>query len=764
MFSDDHANELRDLFFESSQEILQALNEDALLLEKSPRDADIVRNLRRSTHTLKGDSAACGYTELSELAHAIEEVLTPEIAASYGNALVQLILVAADSFDNLLAAYRNGLQPPSTQPILQMIEALRNPHVAAVAPVPQFEWTEYERLLIARNAVRGQQVFNLAITIDPACPMRAAALQLVRNVLQEVGTVLAMRPEDGNVVPDVIETALASHHPLEWVVRKARVPTVVSAVHAVPLPGSDTSAVAAAAAEPGREQTENPLSPLLDNPLSNLPGEPAVVAMAPAGPLASTELFPAFEPAVPIAVPPSSSATPASPLDEIVFPAALTDIFAAPGIDANRESHPDSDTQKPQLRDERPATATENVIRVDAGRIDVVLDLIGELIIAKSMMQELLADMNRSLGNNPLRTRTSDVLLFQSQVLNKLQRSVMKIRMVPVERLFRRLPRVVRDIAKQLGREVNLVLEGEHTDLDKSILDALAEPMMHLVRNSVDHGIEPPAERTAAGKPAEGTIRLNAYHQGNQVVIEIGDDGRGIDLQKVIRKAIDRGIVTAEQAQRMNEKEAMELIFHVGLSTASKITQVSGRGVGMDIVRAVMDRLKGTVSVRSVAGEGTTFKLKMPLTLAIIRALLFRIAGRMYAVPLGNVIEIVRAWENEVHSIDGQEVLRIREEVVPLIQLSRMHAGAIRPPKWFVVVVTLGERKAGLVVDQLVGEQELVIKALDESLVGSELVSGASILGDGRVVPILSIANVVEKLGRGFSRHMVETDRPEVRQ
>ncbi len=280
---------------------------------------------------------------------------------------------------------------------------------------------------------------------------------------------------------------------------------------------------------------------------------------------------------------------------------------------------------------------------------------------------------------------------------------------------------------------------------------------MHLVRNSVDHGIETPAERVAAGKAAEGTIRLNAYHQGNQVVIEVADDGRGIDLQKVIRKAIDRGIVTAEQAQRLNEKEAMELIFHAGLSTASQVTQVSGRGVGMDIVRAVMDRLKGTVIVRSVAGEGTTFRLKMPLTLAIIRALLFRISDRLYAVPLGNVLEIVRAWDNEVHSIDGQEVVRIREEVVPLIQLSRMHAGAVRPPKWFVVVVTLGERKAGLVVDQLIGEQELVIKALDESLVSSDLVSGASILGDGRIVPILSIANVVEKLGRGFSRHMVET-------
>jgi two-component system chemotaxis sensor kinase CheA len=755
IFSDDHANELRDLFFESSQEILQALNEDALLLEKSPRDADIVRNLRRSVHTLKGDSAACGYSELSELAHAIEDVLTPEIAGRAGAALAELMLVAADAFDNLLAAYRGRLQPPSTAPILQLIEALRTPQDESSAPAPQFEWTEYERLLIAKNAVRGQQVFNLAITIDPNCPMRAAAVQLVRNVLQEVGTVLAMRPEEGNAVADVIEAALATHHPIEWVERKSKIPTVVSKVFAVALPEAASDAAGSAdAQEPIDERAHDPLELPMQAPLEIPSGSSA--ARTADEPLAVVEPLAIAEAPAPGAHESTSQAA-GSP------PAAA--VSAAPAAhDAAHEPQPEPDAQRPQLRDERPATATENVIRVDAARIDDVLDLVGELIIAKSMMQDLLAEMNRHIGNSPLRTRSSDVLLFQSQILNKLQRSVMKIRMVPVERIFRRLPRVVRDTAKQLGREVDIVIEGEHTDLDKSILDALSEPLMHLLRNAVDHGIEPPAERVAAGKPPEGTIRLNAFHQGNQVVIEISDDGRGIDLQRVIRKAIDRGIVTPEQAQRLSENEAMELIFHAGLSTASKVTQVSGRGVGMDIVRAVMDRLKGTVNVRSTPGQGTTFRLKMPLTLAIIKALLFHISGRLYAVPLGNVLEIVRAWENEVHSIDGQEVLRIREEVVPLIQLSRMHAGAVRPPKWFVVVVTLGERKAGLVVDQLMGEQELVIKALDESLISSELVSGASILGDGRVVPILSVANIVEKLGRGYSRHRAESARAEVSQ
>jgi two-component system chemotaxis sensor kinase CheA len=709
IFSDDRANELRAIFFESSQEILQALNEDALTLEKSPNDPEIVRTLRRSVHTLKGDSAACGYKELSELSHAVEDVLNAEVAARDGQALVELVLTAADLFDNLLTAYRNELPAPSTEPVYQLIDAIRNarskPEVA-----PHFDWTEYEQLLISRNSARGQQVYSLALTIDPGCPMRAAAVQLVRNVLQEVGTILAMRPEENCTdIPEVIQVAVATHHPLEWVERKSKIPAVISKV----------TAVAASAPAPVVEPPSE-VEPLATEPLNEPAQTPAAASLV-------VEHVPAAVPAAPFI----------SQREKDKARAAQTTRMA---------------TERPRSRDERAPAAIENVIRVETERVDLVLDLVGELIIAKSMMQELLVEMNRKLGDSPLRARTSDVLLFQTQILNKLQRAVMKIRMVPVEQMFRRLPRVVRDAAKQTGREVNIVIEGENTDLDKSILDALAEPMMHLLRNAVDHGIEAPLDRAAAGKPPEGTIRLNAYHQGNQVIIEVSDDGAGIDLPRVVQTAIARGIVTAEQAARLSENDSLDLIFHVGLSTASEVTEISGRGVGMDVVKAVMDRLKGTVSVRSVQGEGTTFRLKVPLTLAIIKALLFRVAGRLYAVPLGNVLEILRSHEPEVHVVDGQEVLRIRDEVVPLVRLSQMHSATERKEKLFIIVVSLGDTKVGLVVDHLMGEQELVIKALDESLVSTELVSGASILGDGKVVLVLSIANVVEQLGRGFGR------------
>jgi two-component system chemotaxis sensor kinase CheA len=324
----------------------------------------------------------------------------------------------------------------------------------------------------------------------------------------------------------------------------------------------------------------------------------------------------------------------------------------------------------------------------------------------------------------------------------------MKIRMVPVEHLFRRFPRVVRDVAKSCGKEVNLVVTGQGTDLDKSILDMLAEPLAHLVRNSVDHGIESPEERLQAGKPAQGMVKLAAYHQGNQIVIEVSDDGRGIDRNRLVAKAIEKEILTQSAAGEMTEEDALQLIFHPGLSTAEQVTSISGRGVGMDVVKTVLDRLKGNISIRTEEAKGTTFYLRVPLTLAIIKALLFRVGERIYAVPLASVVEITRASQNEIHRVENHDVIRLRDEILTLVHLQALARQSATAKKMFVVVVSLGDRKFGLVVDRMVGEEELVIKALDDHLVATDLVSGASILGDGTVVLILNIASVISRAGR----------------
>jgi two-component system chemotaxis sensor kinase CheA len=332
-------------------------------------------------------------------------------------------------------------------------------------------------------------------------------------------------------------------------------------------------------------------------------------------------------------------------------------------------------------------------------------------------------------------------------VLSDLQRSVMKIRMVPVENLFRRFPRLVRDTARACDRNVELVLAGQETDLDKGILDALAEPVSHLVRNAISHGFESAEERRRAGKPEQGTLRLAAYHQGNQVVIELSDDGRGIDSSAIRNKAVAQGLVNSDEAQKMTETELLKLIFLPGFSTAQQVTEISGRGVGLDVVQNVLQRLKGSVGVESIPGHGTTFRLRLPLTLAIIKAILFRVEERLYAVPLNAVAEMTRIHQSEVHLVDGHEVVQLRKEVLTLVRLGRPAASG-GGSKLFVLVVSHAGQKLGLVVDELAGQEELVIKALDTNLLSSELISGVSILGDGRVVLILNLAAVSERRGR----------------
>src|SRR5580658_2025038 len=327
----------------------------------------------------------------------------------------------------------------------------------------------------------------------------------------------------------------------------------------------------------------------------------------------------------------------------------------------------------------------------------------------------------------------------------------MKIRMVPVDQLFRRFPRIVRDVGLQCGKDVELAIRGGQTDLDKSILDAIAEPLTHLVRNAVGHGIESAEERVRAGKRPQGTLRLGAYHQGNQVVIEVSDDGGGIDSEKVRQRALAKGLLKAEQATRLSENDTLELILQPGFSTAEEITELSGRGVGLEVVQSVLGRLKGTIQIETVRGRGTTFRMRLPLTLAIIRALMFRVEQRLYALPLNAVAEIARTMEENIHLVEHYDVLQLRDDLLPLLRLGAAPQGGPERArrKAFVLVIKNGERKFGLVVDALEGEGELVIKALDDQSVTTDLVSGASILGDGRVVLILNMVALMERFTRG---------------
>jgi two-component system chemotaxis sensor kinase CheA len=672
-FSEERASELRDLFFESATELLQSLNEEGLELEKRPQDEEIIRQVRRTVHTLKGDSAACGYQELSLLAHELEDVLGRETAARSNGSLAEVVLIAADTFSSMLSAYRGNMQPPAGDELRRHILSLTQ---QPSKPAPRrlqgrFSWTEYEQAEIADALSKGEAVYNVAFAIDRQCPMRGAAIQVIRNAVQDCGRLLAIVPDQSTLTEDldVVEASLSSQHAETWIEKRCSIPSVTSEVLVQRIHAPDNADA--------------------DDVLE--------IGLRRAAPL---------------------------------------EVAAAP---ASQPSEPQTSISSGN---------TETLLRVDAERIDALLNLVGELIIGKSMLHQCIGEFDKRFSKDPLRGKFADAMAFQSRILNDLQKSVMKVRMVPVEQLFRRFPRVVRDIAKSCGKSVNLVVSGEDTDLDKSILDMLAEPLAHLVRNAVDHGIESSDERATAGKPPQGTIRLNAYHQGNQIVIEVNDDGRGIDANKLVAKALESGILSPADKATLSEAEALDLVFHPGLSTAAQVTSISGRGVGMDVVKNVLERLKGTVSIKTAPGAGTTFYLRVPLTLAIINALLFRVANQVYAVPLASVVEINRIHEKDIHRVDNHDVIQLRGEVLTLVHLGGLGKHSAGRQRMFVVVISLGERKFGLIVDHLEGEEELVIKALDDHLVATDLVSGASILGDGSVVLILNLAGVVTKLGR----------------
>ncbi len=707
---EDRMGELRQLFFESAGELVQKLNDEAMQLEKSPGDAETARSLRRTVHTLKGDSAACGFRELSELSHEFEDVLTLENTAAA--ALVpEIALRAADVFAALLEAYRTGTKLPSIQGLRADIARLAHPALGPAGQKPGKKprkksalkaapWSEYEQLAITRALAEGKRVQHVQVEIDPQCAMPIAGRQMIQLALTGLGELLALYPVEGSHEPITrIEAALASDKPTEQIRAKCTIPTIALDTKVTPVRAKALldSLPVPAVANSDSSDSQFPEGATTEDGSSPETADLQKKDMGNSG---------ASDPAA------AGDALPASPV---------------------------------------VASGPDNLLRVDAERIDSVLNLVGELILAKSMLQQTLLEFGQRFPKDSLRGKFADAMAFQSRVLNDLQHSVMKIRMVPVDQLFRRFPRIVRDVALQCGKEVELAIRGGQTDLDKSILDAIAEPLTHLVRNAIGHGLETGADRVRSGKPSKGILRLGAYHQGNQVVIEVSDDGAGIDADKVRQRAIAQGLLKAEQAARLSESDTLELILQPGFSTAEEITELSGRGVGLDVVQSVLGRLKGTVEIETTRGQGTTFRLRLPLTLAIIRALMFRVEDRLYALPLNAVAEIARTVEGEIHQVEHYDVLQLRNDVLPLLRLGS------KPPidsdsakrKIFVLVVNSGERKFGVIVDGLEGEDELVIKALDDQSITTDLVSGASILGDGRVVLILNMIALMERFTRG---------------
>jgi two-component system chemotaxis sensor kinase CheA len=400
-----------------------------------------------------------------------------------------------------------------------------------------------------------------------------------------------------------------------------------------------------------------------------------------------------------------------------------------------------------------------------------MMNLVGELVIDRRRLLEILRNLTDRYGHDSTIEQLSDIAQHLTRVSDELQQQVMRSRLLPVESVFNRFPRMVRDLAKRSGKQVRFVVEGQETELDRSVFDHLGDPLVHLLRNALDHGVETPEERVAAGKPEEATIVLSARHEESMIVLEVTDDGRGIDPQRMRRTAIRKGIYSADAAGRLSDDEAINLIFSPGFSSAAEVTDVSGRGVGMDIVRTNIEKVNGTVTVATQLGEGTTFTIRLPLTLAIIRALLVRVGEATFTIPLVSVQETLRIQTDTMHAVHGREIALLRGQALPLLRLADVFGGPYgsvdrrEGASVFVVWVRTGRADLGLIVDSLIGEQEVVIKPIDGVIGEIEGLAGATILGDGSVSMIVDVPKVVERLAARVDRpapHPAHSSRFEV--
>jgi two-component system chemotaxis sensor kinase CheA len=687
--------EYRELFVAEAQENLQALSDGALKLERSGEGKEAVDGLFRAAHTLKGMSATMGFEGLTRVCHSMEDALDAvrSGASVAGPELSDALLAAVDAMTGMLgdvAGGGDGGLPDAG--LLARFKGLgagdpegdaapvREP---APGPAGDLPLDDASRRAVVQALADAPAVFRLTVRLEPTCAFKGVRAVLVCRALEGLAHVIATRPAG----PALEAGAFGPDFDL-WTEGGVPAPELEHAVLRVL--------------------------------------EVAEVRVVPVDAVAGAEAAPAPGPGAGAYVGPEPVAEAlVAPVDgpqEAEFGAGLL-----PGTGAEPGTpHP-------------AAGAMHQTVRVSVERLDKVLDLVGELVTAKIRLSQIARGGSvKDLG---------EALIQVDHIVNELQQEVTAARMVPMDQIFSRFPRLIRDLSRDMGKPMDLVLEGREIELDRSILDEISEALVHLLRNAADHGIEEPGRRSAAGKPATGTIRLEARRDKNHVVISVEDDGAGIDTARVRQVAVDRGLLGAEAARLLSEDEALALIFSPGFSTASRVTRLSGRGVGIDAVRTKAEALGGSLRVDNFPGRGARFRIRVPLTLAIIRALKVRVGGEHYMAPLANVVEAVEYSEGEFRSNHGMRTVKLRDEILPLRRLDEL-LGLDRPGPGpgllTVLVVEAGERRVGLVVDEVLGQQEIAIKNLGRGLKSVRGFGGVTILGDGSVCLILDLPSLLD--------------------
>lgn len=704
------------IFIDETRGHLQELNEQILILEKEPENEDTINEIFRAAHSLKGMAGTMGYKRMQRLTHDMENVFS-EIRNGKMKAspnLIDLLFRGLDALESYLDIIINT-QDEGTEDNQDIIDGLQKvmeeglgtntPEAAqpkAPAAVPSEELkgrhlvlAEHELAAALKAKDEGENVFEITVFVQPSCILKAARAFLVFKALEEAGDIIKSVPE----VQDIEDEKFDFDFSMVLLTRKSEdeirtaVMNVSEIKDVVIAPADISSKVGAQVPQQAAEVQENPASAApSDNENQAVPAQPENNA----------------------------------PAQNMGGAAAAAQAVAAPAA------------AKQTAAKTASKAAVNRSVRVDIEKLDDLMNLVSELIIAKNGLVSVNGDGEKSMHDNGF----NEQIEYLERVTTNLHQSVMKVRMVPIESVVNRFPRMIRDLSKKLGKKMDLYMTGEDTELDRTVIDEIGDPLMHLLRNAADHGLETNEERVRLGKQEVGSIFLDAYQEGNNVVIEVRDDGAGINVEKVKQKAITKGTITEEQAEMMSDKEIIDLLFRPSFSTAEVISDVSGRGVGLDVVKTKIEALGGSIEIRTTLGEGSNFIIRLPLTLAIIQTLMVEVGNEKYAIPLGSIETIEDIALDDVKYVQNKEVINLRSSVIPLIRLDKILD--VEPTgeelvSLTVVIVKKGDKLAGLVVDNLIGQLEIVIKSIGKYINNSKLISGATILGDGEIALILDV-------------------------
>lgn len=691
-------NQYMEMFLDESHEHLQSLNEGLLSLEENAEDVSVVNEIFRNAHTLKGMSATMGYNKIAELTHEMEDVLDliRKEQLKLDENIIDTLFKCLDSLEQMINSVADG----ESEDVVDVTDL-----VATLSAISKGESTP------APAAAKAEAPAAAAPATASAAPASKSTLDL-----NDVDRDILRQAKEGGLLGIHVQITLAQ----TCLLKSARSYMVMNALDEL----GDVIKSVPSAEDLEQEKFDHTFDILVVTGADMKTVEDAMGTISEIDKVALELVDPDQATAPQAAAPAAEKAAPAAPT---AAPAAAVSAPKPAAKSAPAKAAPPKKNHQSQS------------VRVDIDKLDTLMNLMGELVINKVRLEQI--------GQTHRLAELTETLEQMDRVTTDLQNIVMKVRMVPVSAVFNRFPRMVRDISKELNKEINLTIEGEETELDRTVIDEIGDPIMHLLRNSLDHGVEHPDDREAKGKPRTGEVGLIARHEGNNVVIMVTDDGAGINADIIRKKAVEKGMISQEDADKLDDADAVRLVFLPGFSTAEKITDISGRGVGMDVVRSKIESLSGHVDVETKIDEGSIFKIKLPLTLAIIQAMLVKVQQEMYAIPLGSIDSTINIQPTDIKTVRNKEVIVLRGEIIPIIRMEEtLQVPHVKDSdEIFVVVVHAGEAKAGIVVDNLIGQQEIVIKTLGNLFAGLKMFSGATVLGDGRVALILDVATMMQQ-------------------